>query len=406
MADGALMQLVARGVQDVHLVGAPEITFFKSIHKQYTNFAIDSIAQTMTGTSDWGERVEIKFARHGDLVTHLWLQVRVPRIQSNGPYQYKWADDLGFAMIRQVTLEIGGRTIDVLPREWMMVHAETHVPEGKRAALFEMINAPVPAPTDAAPEDHDEGVLFVPIPFYFSKSPTQALPLIALQNHEVRAFVDFEDVDRVLSHWNGNAFVGRGLATGDALVDPFRVEPWLDFVFLDPEERARFASNELTYLVEQVQYTGADAWNKEMVNTRLEFNHPVKSLYWLYQDRTETVDRAEPLKFERALKFAGIQFNNTDRVVLRPGAYFRLVQPYQVMGRVSQEPIYQYSFALAADELQPSGACNFSRLDRVVLHSQTVEPPADPEAGKIHAFAVNYNFLKISSGMGGLQYGS
>lgn len=406
MADGALMQLVARGVQDAHLVGEPEITFFKSVHKQHTNFSIDSIPLAITGTSDWGERVEIKFARHGDLVTQFWLQIRIPRIRSNSGYHYLWATDLGFAMIRQITLEIGGRTIETLTREWLKIHAETHVVEGKRAGLYEMINAPTPATLDDAPPDHDEGVLFVPIPFYFSKSSTQALPLIALQNHEVRALVDFEDVDRVLAHYNGNAFVGRGLAPGDSLVDAFKVEPWLDFVFLDPEERARFALNELTYLVEQVQHTGADAWNQEIVNTRLEFNHPVKSLFWVYQNRAETIDVAEPLHFVRALRFANLQFNGTDRLALRPGAYFRLVQPYQSMSRISPEPIYQYSFALAAEEIQPSGACNFSRLDRVVLHSQTVDPPTDPEAGKILVFAVNYNFLRISSGMGGLKYGS
>jgi len=215
---------------------------------------------------------------------------------------------------------------------------------------------------------------YIPLQFWFCRNPGLALPLIALQYHEVKLNVTF----------------ATGLPVFDCCV-------FCDYIFLDTDERRRFAQVSHEYLIEQVQYsnnlklaTGATG----VSNLELRFNHPVKELVWVGNDDGDH-------EFGNCL----LQLNGHDRFRARDGSYFRDVQRYEhhtgSQNQFSGAEPHIYSFALKPEEHQPSGTCNFSRIDNAVL---VLNNKTDPNEANCRVYAVNYNVLRIMSGMGGLAY--
>ena len=410
---GGLMQLVAYGAQDVFLTGNPQITFFKVVYRRHTNFAVESIQQTFNGAADFGRKVTATISRNGDLITNVYLQVKLPKLADSGA---KYVNSVGHALMKSIELEIGGQRIDKHYAEWLEIWSQLTLPEEKRAGYKEMVGM-----YDGTPEDATaDRTYYIPLIFFFNRNPGLALPLIALQYHEVKINIDFEKVE--------NLVLGD-VATGDKKITDCSL--WVDYVYLDTDERRRFAQVSHEMLIEQLQFTGDESISANNGTSgrtekfRMNFNHPVKELVWVYRSQeaedekdhfnfsmdTVGADQAswqhtpssadEAVTFSEPLASAKILLNGHDRMSDRPGSYFRLVQPYQHHTRVPSKHIYVYSFALKPEEHQPSGTCNFSRIDNATL-SLTFNPKCD--AGKVKIFAVNNNVLRIMSGMGGLAY--
>jgi len=222
--------------------------------------------------------------------------------------------------------------------------------------------------------------LHVPLQFWFCRNPGCALPLIALQYHEVKVNLEFESFANCKS---------SAVSTASASLSG--VSLWVDYVYLDTDERRRFAQVSHEYLIEQVQFTGDEA-GKTTASLRLNFNHPVKELVWVGTTANAGVYSAN-------LSNAKLQLNGHDRFAQRPGDYFNKVQPYQHHTNIPSGNVHVYSFALKPEEHQPSGTCNFSRIDNATLQQTWSSAPT-----KIKVFAVNYNVLRVMSGMGGLAY--
>jgi hypothetical protein len=381
------MQLVAYGAQDVFLTGKPEISFFKVVYRRHTNFAMESIEQTFNGNPALGNRVTCTISRNGDLVTNMWLEAK---IKDNGAY----VNSVGHALIEYVELEIGGQRIDKHYGEWLEVWSELTLPEEKRAGFKEMIGR-----RDAGKGTTLESTkLYVPFQFFFCRNPGLALPLIALQYHEVKINLKFRDVENLKN----------GVSSIEFADTP---KLYVDYVYLDTDERRRFAQASHEYLIEQLQHTGPETANSTG-NYRLNFNHPVKELVWVTRN-----DPKQPLEFGANIDglvgteaFEGasavesfdsckLQLNGHDRFSERDASYFRLVQPYQHHTRIPSKYVYCYSFALNPEAHQPSGTCNFSRLDNVTLNLKGVKG-----TGEVLVYAVSNNILRIMSGMGGLAY--
>jgi hypothetical protein len=381
------MQLVAYGAQDVFLTGKPEISFFKVVYRRHTNFAMESIEQTFNGNPALGNRVTCTISRNGDLVTNMWLEAK---IKDNGAY----VNSVGHALIEYVELEIGGQRIDKHYGEWLEVWSELTLPEEKRAGFKEMIGR-----RDAGKGTPLESTkLYVPFQFFFCRNPGLALPLIALQYHEVKINLKFRDVENLKN----------GVSSIEFADTP---KLYVDYVYLDTDERRRFAQASHEYLIEQLQHTGPETANSTG-NYRLNFNHPVKELVWVTRN-----DPKQPLEFGANIDglvgteaFEGasavesfdsckLQLNGHDRFSERDASYFRLVQPYQHHTRIPSKYVYCYSFALNPEAHQPSGTCNFSRLDNVTLNLKGVKG-----TGEVLVYAVSNNILRIMSGMGGLAY--
>jgi len=586
---GGLMQLVAYGAQDVYLTGNPQITFWKVTYRRYTNFAIESIEQTFNGQADFGRRVQCTISRNGDLAYRTYLQVTLPEINQlmgvasfatgagSGVYA-RWLDFPGEQLIAQVEVEIGGQRIDRQYGDWMHIWNQLTMTAEQQRGYFNMIGnttqltfitdpsfsdvdgpcdsmAPrqVCAPRNALPET----TLYIPLQFWFCTNPGLALPLIALQYHEVKINLDIRPIDECLwavttlncnaggavptglnpagAAYAANQYpVGRpvpaAIAYNQSLV---AASLYVDYVFLDTDERRRFAQNPHEYLITQLQFTGDESVGSSANKIKLNFNHPVKELVWVVQpdqnvdycsslvcdatlfkvlgaqpfNYTDAIDAlpnaihafggaasiaadsrsyidarglfndAGALDYEVPPGFTGywngpsnpynevnmggptvplnstgstlpasiiaqlqdlaangheqnstvsdagtfvlsetsldmhcwgqnpvitakLQLNGQDRFSEREGTYFSWVQPFQAHTRNPDEGINVYSFALRPEEHQPSGTCNFSRIDnatlQLVLSNATVE---GTKTAKVRIYATNYNVLRIMSGI-------
>ena len=378
------MQLVAYGAQDIYLTGNPQITFFKVVYRRHTNFAMEAVQQTWNGDSTGTGRCTATISRNGDLVHRLYLELAGTSVADE--------DNPSSKAITSVEVEIGGQRIDKQTGLWMEVWAQLTEPNPTGQVGTVAANVGATTSTLFQRMSGMGGVVgasgsgvatryFVPLQFWFCRNPGLALPLIALQYHEVKI---------ILEHTVGTRFTG---STVNNL--------WADYIYLDTDERRRFAQVSHEYLIEQVQYeekTGGGTMD-------LNFNHPVKELIWTGGDGGDgSLDAVSNANYQ-------LKLNGHDRFAARDYRYFTRAQVWQHhsgpgglgsetggSGRFN-DSIAVYSFALKPEEHQPSGTCNFSRIDNAQLVDTDTSSPVD-----VTVFAVNYNVLRIMSGMGGLAY--
>ena len=529
---GGLMQLVAYGAQDVYLTGNPQITFWKVTYRRHTNFSMESIEQTFNGQADFGRRVTCTISRNGDLAYRTYLQVTLPEINqsmaasTSAGVWARWLDFPGEQMISQVEVEIGGQRIDRQYGDWMHLWNQLTLSKEQERGYFKMIGnttqltyitdpsfsavdgpcassaaVQVCEPRNALPET----TLYVPFQFWYCRNPGLALPLIALQYHEVKINLDIRPIVECLwavSDLSASDGTSKRVtaAYNQSLV---AASLYVDYVFLDTDERRRMAQNPHEYLIEQLQFTGDESVGSSSNKIKLNFNHPCKELVFVVQPDANvdycssltagtTLYRtlgAQPFNYtdgidalpNSIMAFGGknevvgdfingsglfydpgsvdvsagaqwnhgtsggtydafeanntsgvsdagtfvlteasldmhcwgqnpvvtakLQLNGQDRFSEREGSYFSLVQPFQHHTRAPDEGINVYSFALRPEEHQPSGSCNFSRIDnatlQLVLSNATV---SGTNTAKVRVYATNYNVLRVMSGMGGLAY--
>lgn len=400
---GGLLQLVAYGAQDQFLTGDPLITFFRAVYRHHTNFSMEAIRQDFNGTVKNGNKVSCTISRNGDLLTDCWLEFRKTDTTSAETSLASF-----ISTIKTVELEIGGQRIDRHTGDWMRIWSELSLPHEKKTMFDRMVNQGQ-SDIQTTPANPNYGLsdmytYFVPLQFFFCRNPGLALPLIALQYHEVKVIIEFAD------YQNPAQPGSRGINKSDIQLDNYQLDLYCNYVYLDVDERKRFATTSHQILIEQLQYT-TDQFKSSM---RLNFNHPVKELIWVCQPENNEATSTLKTRFgyyeydgtssDSFFETAQLKLNNQDRFSERPADYFRLVQPYQYHTRVPSMPIYMYSFALKPEEHQPSGTCNFSRIDNAYLNFGGVSNVPAMGTVTIKVFAVNYNILRITSGMGGLAF--
>lgn len=511
------MQLVSYGAQDIYISGNPQITFWKVLYKRHTNFAVESIEVTFNGQADFNKRVTAVINRNADLMYKTYVQVVLPQIGLTGTQGFRWLNYIGHRLIKQVEVEIGGQRIDRQYGDWMQIWTQLSTEAGTIKALDSIIGnthdlvlmkrgtgialdstcsaqettisciprAGTPAKT-----------LYIPLQFWFCRNPGLAIPLIALQYHEVRINVDFETWQNCTyaESSTGNVTTTLAPSTPQSLA---AASLYVDYVYLDTEERRRFAQQSHEYLIEQVQYTGAESITSSSNKIQLNFNHPVKELFWVVQRDSfvdcsaapwlasvggaqpfnysddfstdgiitsllsqasggsanaqtsanasqatmplgqastqstslvgaDTLDTQGAAEFDTSVNYllakvildsgvrcegknpvevAKLQLNGQDRFTEREGSYFDRVQPYQHHSRTPSVGINVYSFALRPEEHQPSGTCNFSRIDKATLQlTVSLNTVQLSRTAQVRVYALNYNVLRVMSGMGGLAY--
>ena len=410
---GGLMQLVAYGAQDIYLTGNPQITFFKVVYRRHTNFSMEAIDQTINGTVNYGASVTATISRNGDLVHKMYIE-HLPETASSGDTDISYCANYGSTLLKSAELEIGGQKIDKHFGHWMEVWTELTSPnptgavatqvvttaQGKRTGgtLEQSVTAMggVNGSADTGGDGRGAGLMHIPLYFWFCRNPGLALPLIALQYHEVKVKLELESA--------GN-LNGSGALIGSSL-NEFKL--FVDYIYLDTDERRRFAQVSHEYLIEQVQHQQSTAAQ----TIELNFNHPVKELIFSGVGTTSSTSASlstpQALMAATATTTAQLKLNGHDRFSARDLRYFtrrQVLDHHSGFGGVSlggagtpADSIGVYSFALKPEEHQPSGTCNFSRID----NAQLVFSAAT--AVNLNIYAVNYNVLRIMSGMGGLAY--
>jgi hypothetical protein len=438
---GGLLQLVAYGAQDVYLTGNPQITFFKVVYRRHTNFAIEAIQQTFNGNAGYGNTVTCQISRNGDLINRMYLQVDVPKKKSLTPATTStYQNYLGLRLIKSVVIEIGGQQIDKHYSDWLYIWNELSLPMGKRYAYDTMVGADKDI-LNGGPGSTDT-TLYIPFEFWFCRNVGLALPLIALQYHEVKVKIDFETKANCISKGTGTSTAAGALTDFE---DIKNISLWADYIFLDTDERRRFAQLSHEYLIEQLQFTGTEPLVSGTNRIKLNFNHPCKELVWVAKTTPTTnitrwydytnkdgadgmtsysvadggdaiaggqltsnflvISDVKPAQNVNPFTNAILQLNGNDRFAVREGDYFNYVQPFQHHTNVPvNNSINVYSFALKPEDHQPSGTLNMSRIDTATLMVTANAADTGLVYQGINIYAVNYNVLRILSGMGGLAY--
>ena len=399
---GGLLQLVAYGAQDVYLTGNPQITFFKVVYRRHTNFAVESILQTFNGNASFDNTINCTISRNGDLINRVYVEFDVAGLGYTGAgssdaTKLRWHDYLGLRLLKNVTLEIGGQQVDKHYSEWMYIWNELSLPIGKKAGYQKMVGAEGVELSEVSTLDKTK--LYVPLEFWFCRNIGLALPLIALQYHEVKLKIEFASRKESISKHTTGTGGGAGWVETSLTTSFPTCQVWVDYIYLDTDERRKFAQLSHEYLIEQLQFSGQEEYKTQL---RLNFNHPVKELVWVknspdgWEWNDFSLDNANPFDS------AHLKLNGNDRFAKREGKYFDVVQPYQHHSNVPKERgINIYSFAIKPEEHQPSGTLNMSRIDSAILASTSSTMIS---TNIISVFAVNYNVLRIMSGMGGLAY--
>ena len=404
---GGLIQLVAVGVQDIYLIGNPQITFFKTVYKKYTNFSMESIQQPIDGRPDFGQQIEVTIERKGDLIKDIICEIVLPVL----PTGYYWTNGIGNVLIKQVDLEIGGQLIDRHYSEWLDIWHDLTLTEGKIGAYNSMVGN-YNTKSGSADSATNQLRLFVPMCFWFNRDYDLALPLIALQYHNVVLKIQLRDFNNCYKN-----------DTNTTLLSGYQISlfnVWVDYVHLDMEERRKYAQNNHEILIDQLQYDGSEfiAKDSNSVSKKLTFNHPVKELYWIHTNNdllqtnintgNQLLNYFLPTALDKSIDtFSSgvLQLNGVDRFNKRAANYFRLVQNFQYHTRYSYKMIYTYSFSLNPDKNQPSGSCNMSKFTNINLfleYDNTVNHSNNDMILKV--YAINYNILRIMGGMGGLAF--
>ena len=471
---GGLLQLIAVGAQDAYLTTNPQITFWKGLYKRHTNFAMEPFRINLTGMPAWGTKQSATIGRHADLISSTYLEVVLPAQNDKGE-TIIWNNEqgrLGYMMLQYVDLEIGGQLIDRLYSEWMYLWETLSSDRPLSFKRWQTVGrqltagaVTLPSPTDCSQKTGrpaHPNVFYVPLNFFYTKTPGLALPLIALQYHEVKVNIQ----------WSPTQTISGSFASADIakVRNPTSAALYVDYIYLDVDERRRMAQESQEYLIEQVQFNEDKGITSANARIDLTFNHPVKELVWVVQPerftnckiadanwvssttsfdgvpRPQQVSRLTPFTYDYANQLTvnntdsktsqsctqpvfeqWLQFNGQDRLDKRNGEYFNKVQPMQfhtgtmkpegfddapIKGSyVSTKPsaqkgIYTYSFALKPEEHQPSGTCNFSRIDTatLVLTMSGDYVVNEDNAWNVRVYAINYNVLRIMSGMAGLSY--
>ena len=540
---GGLMQLVAYGSQDVYLTGNPQITFWKAIYKRHTNFAMENIQQSPNGTAGLGQTLTINVARSGDLVQQMYLRFSNVKVKystdkgvsaiadstSSTIYNYyeQWCNKEtsraswpAEQFISEIDFSIGGQRIDKHPREWFRMYDNLYHSEEQKKQWAKLTcpsssqaagSNPIVDGVDifnAGSIESGLGTLVLPLLFTFNRHAGSALPLVALQYHDIKVNVKFTPFGTTNSGTCGPT-EDEGLSS---------TEFWANYIYLDTDERRRFAKDKHEYLIEQLQHKTASISTTNTTNTiRLDFNHPVKELIWcsplnqgkIFNDclvpYDKLLDPTAPKNFGKHYQSYGtycgcygyrytgdgtgmmikpgiqleetstgkfttlsylhldndidsqpfqfttnnfytdsgtsdeqcffraccapssstlaslshhpleslngpldkckIKLNGQDRFSIQNGEYFNGVQPYQHHTGAPTPGIYVYSFAIRPQELQPSGTCNFSRIDNAqLIYTPRSKIVSHFSCSQLNIFATNYNVLRIESGMGGLAY--
>jgi hypothetical protein len=488
MTNGGLLQLVAYGAQDVYLTANPQITFFKQLYRRHSNFAMEAIEQPFNGIANFGKRVTATVARNGDLATKMYIQVTLPSVDSTDfgtdickNNVFSWIPYVGQYLLKKIDLEIGGQLIDRHFGDWLHIWNELTLPAGKTRAYLELVNGyggmkfeadgsgcnpcslnPTLASRNTSvclnPALASNGVdclfqngvaeqdttafepfngclpettLYIPLEFWFNRHVGLALPLIALQYHDVKISIEFNELRYLCNVEEGFTGARNTLLTSLNNKGLIGCSLYVDYIYLDTEERRRFAQVAHEYLIEQLQYTADEIVTSTYNKVQLSFNHPVKEVVWVVQNpayidggsHTNCPWRYTDGALNNPVVTAKLQLNGQDRFQEREGKYFNFVQPYQFHTNTPSTGINVYSFALKPEDLQPSGTCNFSRLDNAILNvtlsstavggagstsikdlNNNLVSPTTADSANVRVYATNYNVLRIMSGMAALAY--
>lgn len=458
---GGVIQLVALGSQDLYLTGNPTFSYFRSVHRQHTNFAMESIRVEFNTKPFLNEGGNItctcRIPRYADLLKDVYLSVQLPDIYSDDLLRFRWIDNVAAYMIERYYISLDDQIIDLKYGEWMDVWNELTVPIGKRG-IFDKMTGNVPDFTN--PRALEDQVIiennnisyqyypagnintgtpsikgrrfYIPLNFWFSMNPALALPLVALQYQLVNITVEFRPISQLYQVWNINNGIAEYVSPlyyNQQLVDqpPISISTFLanpttgvdiqafieaNYIFLDNQERITIAQAAYTStLIERIEALENDGIGiNSTIN--LVLHNSVKEIIFFarrddflkYNDWTNFTNRHPRDDNQEIMVSAQLLFNGITRLETKDSAYFNLLQPWQHHSSSPRTGVYCYSFSLYPEKYHPSGTCNMSMINNVQL--QLTNNPTENTSYQYiyYTYSLYYNMFEIVSGMGAIKY--
>lgn len=460
-----LMQLLFFGQQDIYLKSNPSITFFKKVFKTHTNFAMESIRVDFnrTDTNIYEKTIlRAKIPRHADLVGQMYFVFEIPEIISDNVMRFRWTEHIGEAIIDNYYVTIGGTIVDKQYGEYLHIMGNLNFDQQKKQAydnltgnIIELTNPEafgsmttnisMPPlryrisniyPTanqynGSDPSQYNVSTpsrkIYVPLSFWFNKDIGNALPLVSLQYSEVEVVIElrpwiqlyklFYSKDGKQDFYAPNPYISahqlrnfvsnfrNRYLVSDTILD-CKCYLETNYIYLDSIERQYFAYKPLDYLIEQViKIEKPTVQENNVIDMILQ--NPVKEIIWVLK-RSDSNIRNDWFNFQdnykRIMKTAKIMFNGIDRIEEKDDAYFNYLQPFQHHSGNGKNGIYVYSFSLTPQEFQPSGSVNMSRINNIQFYMTANKPVESSYKYDATFYIINYNFLRISSGLAGVVY--
>jgi len=462
---GGVMQLVAVGQQDQYLTGTPTMSYWRTVTRKHTNFAMESVRQTFLNRpfldATGGQTFTCRIGRVADLLSSATLVYQLPNIYSDDRLRFRWIKNLAHHMIRSYSIRMDTQLIDQGYGDWMDVWTELSLAPGKRYAYERMTGqteefispkalqekviiennivtfVQYPAATSASEPSIRGREFFIPLPFWFSRNPSLALPLIALQYQNVDISLEFRGIEELYQVYDEQAdeYVSPGLYRARYANDPNRPDVSIaaftqfggggpsmldlgsylecNYVFLDTEERSTVATTPLDYLVERV-YRNETGGITGSYTVDLQLNNPVKELIW-YMRRSDAYVFNEWANYTSTypatdanpiMATAKLIWNGMDRLEEKPASFFNMLQPYEYHTNTPRQGIYTYSFGLFPEKNQPSGAFNASKINKIQQYV-TVNPKVQTNREYTYdlvTFSLYYNIFRVIGGSGGMVF--
>ena len=467
-----LLQLVAKGQQDEFIHINPDISFFKYAYKKHTNFSMDSIQLTFDinptlSTSSLSTGYLCKIQRYGDLLKELYFSFELPEVYSSDKYKFRWIENVGSLYIKKATISVGGVIIDSITGEWLNIKNEFIIIGEKTnynkmtGNYNELINPKMNEPrigvknnkffyTFYPSSDKTQNIpsipskrVYIPLCFWFTKSPALSLPLLKLQYSEIYLTIEAEnsehlyqvyspDLQRYISPQYFNELYNDNINI-NTFIKTNSISPYIEanYIFVDNEERNSMISSPSTeYIVEQLEIS-SEQRIKSNANTsitiELNIHKPTKEIIWTtkrddyyrYNERNNyTGYFPENINYPILDKATIVWNKSNNRIEEKNGDYFNKIQPYQHHQALPKEGIYSYSFALFPEKETPTGSFNAAVVSTSLLIYTNGTYNNDDINNKlklmnksvydfeylIQVYSIQYNIYQIISGIGGMKF--
>lgn len=440
MGQGAASnELLQLGAMDQFLKKGACVSYWRRRFNKSTNFAMENVCQPFQITPQFGGTSQLTFQRAAELLYYLYVVIDLPAIKAylpgtsgavGAPYGYgnsrgygstdtpsasasgptaagpggqqvwcHWANAVAQLLIKRAALFVGGHLTDTLYATSLYMWEELSGKAGKR--LREMIGKRKTREQLIHDAQYKQR-FYVPMPYFFTLSPGNVLPLVNLHHHGVQMIVEWEKLENCIVVSGPGVQV---LKDDGTQLTPNDLKAWVDttYVHLDIDERNRFANANFDQLITQTQLNFFQG-KSEVHQVRLSFNHPVIELIWAVR-RKVNEDCNNWFNFSGVggrdpIAEVALRTNNNYRFSGHEGRYYRLVEPYQAHSSLPKSHIYSKSFAIWAEDGNPTGSSNFSRLDYADMHIK-LQPELADEYVTIIVVARNHQVMRYLEGHAG-----
>lgn len=453
---GSLIQLIAKSDIDEFLLSDDiKDSMFKRKLNKITNFSESTISLYPVNSPSWGDTITFKISRYADLLTNIYLMLELPEISvedieglsedvRTSNYRVRWNEFVGNALIDKIILRIGGQKIDEQTGEYIQFYTDLYDSTWSKFCMLGHDKSMIRPNTKI-----DKQSLYIPLKFFFCNDVNKALPMYALNYHEVEIEVKLKSWDKLYfvlkevtdevsgseSRTSKNYFAHTNNIISQKNLSGLRLD--CNYIFLDDIERDYMIKNKHQFLITQVQYQEQTCLKNQSVF--LNFNNPIKEFFFVIQKK-ENIDLGEIFNYsgksnylpvgtttfterlweqiphKHLLDKATFKLENNDRVSEKDYKYWHLVQNYEHYRNTLLHNIYMYSFGLSRND--NTGSCNFSEVDNVELSVSLINSSTEfihytdnntvtigPENNSIiKVYGINYNIFTIDSGMGSVLF--